>query len=244
VNPPNTLLTEKRESANNANSALASTRNKRICIFSEPEAKHPIQASTLKLYSGGDLISTRELHSSQIEFKPHFKMFIMCNKYPPITDTDGGITRRLMINDFLSQFKDDPDPNKPNEFKKDYTLKEKLKSYAPVFFCVLLDYYRLYKKEGLTPPEEVLAASRKYEYNNNLMKQFIEEYIIYDPKGHITKDELKQIYTSDSTIYRAFSKFSLFTAELENSTGFDFKKTKSDSRITGIRIRVDMENED
>ena len=133
---PVALVTAKRESANSANSALASIRNKRAVIMQEPESNEMIQAGIMKALTGGDRISTRELHSSQMEFKPHAKFFMCCNKIPALSDLDGGVTRRLKITEFVSRFVDDPKNNQQGiyEFKIDKDLKI---VFILLFVCLL-----------------------------------------------------------------------------------------------------------
>ncbi len=240
---PVTLVTSKRESANNANSALANIRNKRAVVMQEPESNEQIQAGVMKALTGGDRISTRELHSSQIEFKPHAKFFMCCNKIPSISDIDGGVLRRLKITEFISRFVEDPKPenlkNGIYEYKIDKDLKAKLESYKSVFMCILLDYYKYYKDEGLFPPEPVLHVTKKYENDNNIIKQFIDENILPGSKqDSISKDQLKEMYKSDSILKSSFGKYIAFHKQLENALCTEFKCDKKNvPRIYGWRIK-------
>jgi P4 family phage/plasmid primase-like protien len=240
---PVSLITGKRESANSANSALANIQHKRCVIMQEPGANDQIQADVMKSLTGGDRISTRELNASQIEFKPCAKFFMACNKIPTI-DLDGGVIRRLKITEFTSRFVDEPSDenikNGINEFKIDKDLKSKLDNYKSVFMCILLDYYKVYRLRGLTPPIPVLNVTKKYENDNNIIKQFIDENIILgDKQDFITKDRLKEIYKSDYTIRSTFGKFTVFIKQLENSLCTEFKLDKKNiAKIMGWRIKV------
>jgi len=241
---PVSLITGKRESANSANSALANIQNKRCVIMQEPGSNDQIQADVMKSLTGGDRISTRELNSSQIEFKPCSKFFMACNKIPSISDLDGGVIRRLKITEFISRFVEEPDPenikNGIYEFKIDKALKSKLENYQCVFMCILIDYYKLYKTESLLPPIPVLQVTKKYENDNNIIKQFIEENIVIGEKSdYITKDQLKEIYKSDFTMRSTFGKFNLFVKQLENGLCTEFKLDKKNiPKINGWRIKV------
>jgi len=224
---PVSLITGKRESANSANSALASIINKRAVIMQEPEANEMIQAGVMKSLTGGDTISTRELNSSQMEFKPHAKLFMACNRIPTMSDSDGGTIRRLKLTEFISRFVENPSDEPQNgiyEFKIDKDLKSKLEHYKPVFMCVLLNYYRIYRTEGITPPMSVIKVTKKYENDNNLIKDFIDEYIQESDKSEsITKDDLKNIYKNDYTLKANFGKFNNFIGRLENALCTEFK---------------------
>lgn len=247
---PISLITCKRESSNNANSALAGIRNKRIVIMQEPEVNEVIQAGIMKSLSGGDKISTRELHSSQIEFKPHCKFFICCNKIPSISDVDGGVIRRLKITEFTSRFVDSPKNEGEMtdgiyEYKIDKNIKNKIDVYAPVFICILLDYYKMYKKEGLIPPAQVVKVTKKYENDNNMIKEFIDERVIIEKEGVIIRDELKECYNDKTLDLRNnFKNFKTFTTYVENalSTEFKFDKKKKLYKLTGARLKQDFDD--
>jgi len=218
---PVSLITGKRESANNANSALASIRNKRAVLMQEPSANEQIQVDVMKSLTGGDRISTRELNSSQIEFKPVAKFFMACNKIPSVSDIDGGTIRRLKITEFVSVFVENPNPENIKkgiyEFKVDKELKSKLDKYSPVFMNILLVYYRKYRVEKLHPPEKVMKVTQKYEADNNIIKQFVEEKIVAGTsKNCITKDELKDIFNKEYALKSHFKKLSNFVTQLEN----------------------------
>lgn len=252
IDSPVSLITGKRESANSPNSALAATRNKRVVIMQEPGSNDQIQADVMKALTGGDRISTRDLNSTQIEFKPHAKYFMACNKIPSISDIDGGVVRRLKITEFVSRFveklSDDIEEKYMYEFKIDRELKNKLESYKTVFMCILLDYYRIYREEGLIAPESVLKVTKRYENNNNNIKVFIDENIIKGKKAdYITKDELKNLYKSDRLLQVAFNKFSNFVNQLENALCIEFKvdHKKKIQKLEGYHLRrVDDDDEE
>ena len=251
IDSPVSLITGKRESANSANSALAAIRNKRVVIMQEPGSNDQIQADVMKSLTGGDRISTRELNSSQIEFKPHAKYFMACNKIPTMSDIDGGVIRRLKITEFVSRFVETPSDSEDRytyEFKIDKELKNKLESYKTVFLCILLDYYKIYRQEGLVAPEPVLRVTKKYENNNNNIKSFIDENIVKGVKSDfITKEELKNIYRKDIFLQKNFNKFSTFLNQLENALCAEFKvdTKKKIQKLEGYHIRrPELEDDD
>ena len=224
---PVSLITGKRESSNNANSALFSTINKRAIVMQEPEANEVINSGIMKALTGGDPISTRELNSSQVTFKPSGKLIMATNRLPTLSSTDGGTERRIKITEFTSKFVDNPNHEPQNgihEYLIDRNLKTKLDSFKPVFMCILIDYYKLYKKQGLNPPIDVIRVTKKYENDNNMIKTFIDEYIQKGDKTHyITKDELKDIFKNDYTLKANFLKFNTFVSRIENALFTEFK---------------------
>jgi P4 family phage/plasmid primase-like protien len=248
IDSPVSLITGKRESSNNANSALVATRNKRVVIMQEPGVNDIIQADVLKSLTGGDKVSTRELHGSQVEFKPHFKAFIATNKLPAVSDIDGGVTRRLKITEFISRFVHNPNQNNDYlyEYQIDKELKSKLDVYKTVFMCILIDYYKIYRAEGLEPPRSVLKVTKRYEDNNNNIKTFIEENIVKATKtDFITLDEIKNIYKTDQIIRNSFPKVNNFISQLENALCSEFKIKQKIKRIDGYCLRGnEIDNDD
>ena len=248
IDSPVSLITGKRESSNNANSALVATRNKRVVIMQEPGVNDIIQADVLKSLTGGDKVSTRELHGSQVEFKPHFKAFIATNKLPAVSDIDGGVTRRLKITEFISRFVNNPNNNNDYlyEYQIDKELKSKLDVYKTVFMCILIDYYKIYRAEGLEPPRSVLKVTKRYEDNNNNIKTFIEENIVKATKtDFITLDEIKNIYKTDQIIRNSFPKVNNFISQLENALCSEFKIKQKIKRIDGYCLRGnEIDNDD
>jgi P4 family phage/plasmid primase-like protien len=255
IDSPVALITGKRESANSPNSALAAIRNKRVVIMQEPASNDQIQADVMKSLTGGDRVSTRELNSTQIEFKPHAKFFLAANRIPTMSDIDGGVIRRLKITEFVSRFVEqfnaqDVEDKYMYEFKIDKELKNKLETYKTVFMCILLDYYRIYREEGLIPPDSVLKVTKKYENNNNNIKSFIDENIVKGKKSDfITKDELKNLYKADRLLQTSFNKFTIFLNQIENALCIEFKldTKKKIQKLEGYHIRrpeMDSETED
>ena len=249
---PVSLITGKRESSNSANSALASIINKRAVIMQEPESNEMIQVGVMKSLTGGDTISTRELNCSQIEFKPKAKLFMACNRVPALSDTDGGVIRRLKISEFVSRFVENPNPNITHtetgiyEFKIDKSLKSKLDSLKPVFMSILINYYKIYRSEGLHPPHTVIKVTQKYENDNNLIKSFIDEFIqVADKNDFVTKEELKILFKNDFTLKSNFNKFNTFLNRLENALCTEFKldSKKKIYKLSGYIIKINMPND-
>jgi phage/plasmid-associated DNA primase len=173
-----------------------------------------------------------------------------------MSDIDGGVIRRLKITEFVSRFVEqfnaqDVEDKYMYEFKIDKELKNKLETYKTVFMCILLDYYRIYREEGIIPPDSVLKVTKKYENNNNNIKAFIDENIVKGKKtDFITKDELKNLYKADRLLQTSFNKFTIFLNQIENALCIEFKldTKKKIQKLEGYHIRRpemdDSETED
>ena len=64
-----------------------------------------------------------------------------------------------------------------NEFKIDKELDKKLELWKETFMAILLKYYKKYKDEGICEPPEVKQETEKYQKQNDLFSEFIDEMI-------------------------------------------------------------------
>lgn len=168
---PVTLLTTKRVASNAANSEVAMAKGKRFALMSEPSDDEKINVGLMKELSGGDKIIARRLYHEPIQFEPQFKMVLLCNNIPPIETDDGGTWRRIRVVEFASKFVDQP--KEENEFPIDYDLKSHMVRWRPYFMSMLLNYYKIYKLEGMHEPEDVMKCTHEYKRNNDHMSDFV-----------------------------------------------------------------------
>ena len=69
--------------------------------MSEPERTDLIYVGKLKQMTGGDKMTTRALFKGTTQFKPQFKIVLMCNDLPQLGGNDGGIWRRIEVVNIL-----------------------------------------------------------------------------------------------------------------------------------------------
>ena len=190
--PRPTIITRKAENANEANSAVMKLKGKRIVIVPEPSSKEPLQVDKLKAWTGGERISSREHYRAEADFQPQFKVFIMCNKKPTLSDNDGGIKRRIKIIKFPSLFVENP--TRANEKKMDETILDKLKECKREFFELLIEYWKEYQANGLQEPEDVNELAKEYLEDNkdDTLLEFIENNIERQDDAVLTKSEVKK----------------------------------------------------
>ncbi len=172
-----TLLTRKRENANESNGALAALIGTRVAVFLEPGSKDTIQADTLKLISGGDEMSVRANYSKQIVFKPTFKTIIVCNDKPRLSEDSFAIWRRIRVIDWPVTFSDTPDDSNPYEAKLDPLLEEKVKRWPPFFVGLMVYWLEQYRSEGLAEPSSVLQHTNEYKEEHDDWKRFRDIYL-------------------------------------------------------------------
>lgn len=189
--PRPAILTRRAENANEANSAVMKLKSKRIVIVPEPNAKEQLQVDKIKAWTGGETINCRELNQSETTFEPQFKLMIMCNKKPSLSDNDGGIRRRLKIINFPNLFVQNP--TKENERQIDLDILEKLTKCKREFVELLINHYKLYKNEGLREPEDVRELAEEYLQDNNDQNvvEFMRHLVLEENKV-LTKNDMKR----------------------------------------------------
>ena len=186
-------ITCKRAQSNSATPEIARLKGRRFVCLQEPSENEVLNTGYIKELTGGDKMQARSLHQEPFEFKPQAEFIMMCNNMPRVPSVDdGGIWRRIRVVAFESRFVDDPDPEKPNEFKRDYNLNKKFANWGEPFFWILTQYYKIFKfgdkTQGILPglhePPEVLLATQEYKNNNDFYADFIDNNIEYN-KGSL-----------------------------------------------------------
>jgi P4 family phage/plasmid primase-like protien len=175
---PVTLLTQKRAVSNAATPEIARAKGRRFAVLQEPSEDERLNVGLMKELSGGDTVQTRELFKGPVEWKPQFKLFLLCNNLPNVPSDDGGTWRRIRVVEFGSKFCERPNPDKPNEFPMDPDLMQKLDGWREHFMAILLRYYKRYVDERkLVEPEAVLQCTRDYQKTNDHMAEFVDNCI-------------------------------------------------------------------
>jgi P4 family phage/plasmid primase-like protien len=171
---PITMLTGKRAASNACTPEIVQSKGKRFGYFEEPSENERINAGLLKEFTGGDKIKARALHKEPIEFKPQFKLALLCNEVPEVPANDTGTMRRIEVVEFKSRFCETP--KESHEFMIDKQLSEKLKNWKELFMALLLDiYYVKYKKNGIKVPIEVIKFTIEYQKQCDLYTDFVIE---------------------------------------------------------------------
>lgn len=199
---PISLLTQKRASSNSAQSELERTRGRRFAIMQEPSDGEKINIGLMKELSGGDRILVRGLFKEPIEFKPQFKMTMVCNDLPEVPSDDGGTWRRIRVVDFSSKFTDNPDPNNPKEFKMDTELADKFERWADMFISMIIENHKNTDLRNLYEPLDVRIATESYKKNNDMIGQYISENMVKDP-----------LATDRVMLISAFTTFRVWTGQ-------------------------------
>jgi P4 family phage/plasmid primase-like protien len=174
-----TALTRKRPESGAANPDIMSIKGCRFVEMKEPDEGEPINSARMKQFSGEDFVEARGLFKDQEKFKITGKIFLACNRMPPIHSMDGGTWRRIRVIPFDSKFlpAGDPmiDPSR-HMYPRDDMIDEKMKSWRVPFFSLLVHYYETkYCPNGIKKvPAIVLQASENYKGSYDVFGKFIK----------------------------------------------------------------------
>ena len=129
----------------------------------------------MKEFSGGDKIQAREMYKAPFEFKPQFKMALLCNDLPAVPWDDEGSWRRIRRVDFIAKFTHKP--QKIYEFPIDPYLSRKLEQWKEAFMYLLIEYFKKYKANGIHEPPEVTEATKQYQRMADMYTDFLDATI-------------------------------------------------------------------
>ena len=208
-----TLLTRKRNNANEANTEKIKLMHKRFAFLSEPEDGEKINIGLLKELTGSEEIVARGLYQESVSFVMEAKLFLACNELPEIKGEDTALWRRIRVIDFPSRFVDDP--KEPGEFKIDRTLPSRMRedpSWRQTFMNILLEYYYYDIRE----PEEVQLKTNEYRQENNDFYNWLDENLEYSSNNndYIELKTICELYLKKN--YSGSRVSSKYKKEIEN----------------------------
>lgn len=190
--PVTFFLTGKRSSSNQATPELSRSVGKRLAIMQEPDQGEMFNFGILNEISRGGRFYARPLYKDAFEFRPQFKMLMLCNQLPMVDGDYNGNWRRLRTVEFQSNFVENP--TKPNEFLRDTNLSDKMKRWPAHFMALLLHVYLpIYRAEGIIEPQEVIDSTQQYLYVSDHHALYLSSRIVV-VDGNVLK--LQEIITN------------------------------------------------
>lgn len=149
---------------------LARLRGKRLVTVIEADEDRRLAEARVKSVTGGDPITCAYKYGHYFEYVPAFKPWLAVNHRPIIRDVTPSIWRRIKPIPFAASFTD----------KADKDLKDKLLAELPGILNWALDGLRLWREEGLNPPQRVLDDLADYRAENDQLAKWLEECCMVD----------------------------------------------------------------
>jgi len=205
-----TLVTRKQDSSGAAAPQLVKLKNMRFVSLQEPEEGEKINASLMKQLSGEDMISARGLYQDLVTFAVTARIFLCCNRLPPVNTVDNGAWRRLRVIKFESEFRDaDAFKNeahikemaKQNIFPKESSIETSpdhgFPAWREAFLSMLVWYYKekyLPTDCELKEPNSVNSESKDYKASNNSFASFMTDRLIKEIGCETETKEIRKDY--------------------------------------------------
>ena len=178
---PETLAVKQNLDSRQASGDVARLAGCRFVNASEPPKRMLFDTALLKSLLGRDSITARHLHQREFSFIPKFKLVINTNYLPTITDDTVFSSGRINVVSFDRHFE---------SHEQDKHLKDKLRSKKEMSgilnWCI--EGLRLYRQQGLQPPEAVTKATDAYRTDSDKIGNFFNECMTKTGKNSKAKD--------------------------------------------------------
>ncbi len=169
----------------------------RILYCTEPNHDEKLNTGVVKDLTGGEEILYRTLFSNDIQqFRPQFKVHLMCNDTPVIDGSDSGVKRRVRKIDYISRFVESSAVcESDNMFMRDNNLIQAFKSETPLKLAFFKDLIKEYSfAYEFEMPESILKNSNLYIEENDNVLAFSRDCVVADIGACFTLKEAKTMY--------------------------------------------------
>lgn len=193
------LKSQRPRGAAEANPAMAALVGRRLVVSSEPPKGRTWDENLIKRITGGDPISTRQLHGHTFDFKPSFNLLVLANlRTSADGNSGGGLSRRLVEVPFPVARGDQGDS------KVKAALADVSVSGPAVLAWMVAGCLEWQRRGGLDVPRSVAEATKDYweeQIENDPAYAFIADY--YD----VTKNNEDRV--SRPRLFEHFQKVTL-----------------------------------
>lgn len=225
---------------------IADLFGRRMVTAHESGDSGVLREDFVKQATGSDRIKARFMRADFFEFVPTHKLQLLTNYKPTIKGQDAGIWRRVQMLPYHVRF-GTPEQVAGGEaqFLKDDTMSEKLAQERAGVLLRIVQGAAEWYREGLNPPDSVLAASGEYRKEQDRLLQFLNE------NCELGRDYTVQLTgTMNAGIYQVYKEwckeggfFALakvrFLQEIERLVP-GFKKEPVKVSIFGSKLRRDV----
>lgn len=229
---PETLAQKFNNNSRAPSEDLARLQGARFVNASEPKKGMKLDEALVKQLTGGDVLTARFLHENSFEFTPQFTIFINTNHLPSVTDDTLFGSGRIHLINFDRHFAIE---------ERDTALKRKLseKKNLSAILNWTLEGLKMYRDEGLNPPESVVKATAIYRDESDRIKMFLDEKMRHK-EGAKEKTSYAYSYYQDWCKENGYMPEGIksFSQSLKTK-GIEVKKLNTGSHIMDYEVNFD-----
>jgi putative DNA primase/helicase len=221
------LMTSKQ--IGGATPDLARLHGRRLVTINETPQHSRLNEARVKFITSHDIITARNLYQEPFDFTPTHKTFLTTNHKPIVRDTDEGIWRRIHLIPFIATI--------AKESRDRHFREKKLLPELPGILNWALEGLRSYWRDGLSPPREVIMATKEYRDDMDIIGQWIDERC---EKNAEAKETIAAIYSDYKEWARDEIGFAMTSISLTRELverGFPrVRMSGGDKAIQGLKL--------
>ncbi len=207
--------------------AIAKLRGARLAATTEVEGGSRWAEAQIKRMTGGDTLTARFMRQNWFDFMPQFKLVILGNDRPKLSNVGDAIRRRFRMIPFLAKFMD---------AKRDDKLGEKLKAEYPGILQWAIDGCTAWQRDGITPPKAVNDESDDYLESQDVLGAWIDECTEKNKASECRSDELYKSYSFWCLTHKEFAYRQQDFAQKLKERGFEIVKSHGIKTAKGLRL--------
>jgi putative DNA primase/helicase len=152
-----------------------------LVSINETSENDHLNEARVKFITSQDKIAARILYQEFFDFDPSHKTFLTTNHKPIIRGTDIGIWRRIHLLPFTVAIL-------PEKVETDFRERRLMPELSGILNWALAGL-AAYLKQRLNPPEKVLASTKEYREDMDVVGQWIAERCEVDLKASVPTGE-------------------------------------------------------
>jgi phage/plasmid-associated DNA primase len=205
---------------------FAHWRGVRVLYCSEPNNTDAVNSGILKDLTGGEVVMYRLLFANEVkQFRPQFKIHMLCNDTPNLDGGDSGVQRRTRKIDYISRFVDEAEVDEARHmYARDPAIAGRFEGTVAAKLAFLKLLLRNYDHAWeFQMPSVVKASSQEYIRDNDAVRRFAQENLKVDVTQFFTLQHALTLFkTCDYYNHRPKA----FKAALERILGVECQLQK------------------
>lgn len=208
---------------------LADLMGARLVTASETQGGRRWDEQRIKQLTGGDPVKARFMRQDNFTYTPAFKLLFMGNHKPQLRDVDEAMRRRTHLVPFEVRLKD--------VLTLDREYAEKLKPEYPAILQWAIEGCLEWQKQGLNPPESILAKTQEYFDDENTIGRWIRERCVIDDAERLRTSSLYSSWREWTGLNGEYCGSIKRFSQMLTGAGFKRYETNAGSHFKGLRLK-------